>query len=119
MKNKIISALGIGIILQWLSLFFSYKELPNAYKDINEPIATGGFPFQTFEYPVPPMGSDWPPTDTWPIFFLNLAIWVFIGMLIVLNLNKKLENKKIFYIINTLAIVLSVLGVFYIMLRFD
>ena len=72
MKKKIISGLGIGIILQWISLFFSYRELPNAFEDINKPIATGGFPFKAFEYPVPPMGSDWPPVDMWPMFFANL-----------------------------------------------
>ena len=114
MKNKIISALGIGVILQWLSLFLSYRELPNAYANINNPIAIGGFPFKTFDYPVPPMGSNWPPADTWPTFFLNLAIWLVIAFIIALLLGNKLENKKLFKTIGVLAILLSVFGIFYI-----
>lgn len=119
MKNKIISALGIGIILQWLSLFLSYRELPNAYKDINKPITTSGFPFKVFEYPVPPMGSNWPSADSWLTFFLNLAIWLIIGIVAVLLLGKKLENKKTIKTISILAVLLSVIGVSYIRLKFD
>lgn len=119
MRNKIISGLGIGLILQWLSLFFSYRELPNAYEDISRPIATGGFPFKAFEYPVPPMGSDWPPAEMWPMFFLNLAIWLMVGLFIALAVGKRLENQKVFKTIGILAILLSVFGIFYIMLKFD
>jgi len=119
MKNKIISALGIGVILQWLSLFLSYRELPNAYENINKPIAVGGFPFKIFEYPVPPMGSNWPPIDTWPTFFLNLTIWLVIALIITLLFGKKLENKKVIKTVSILAILLSVFGMFYITFKFD
>jgi len=119
MKNKILSITSVRTILHWLSLFFSYKKLPNAYENINEPIATGGFPLKIFEYPVPPMGNDWPPTDTWPTFFLNLGVWIIIGLIISLILGKKTEDKKILKIINTSAIILSILGMFYITLKFD
>jgi len=119
MKKKNISALGIGVILQWLTLFFSYRELPNAFEDINKPIATGGFPLKAFEYPVPPMGSDWPPADMWPMFFANLAIWLVVGILIALIFGKKLENNKVFKTIVISAILLSVIGIFYIILKFD
>jgi len=119
MKKKIISGLGIGLILHWLSLFLSYRELPNTYEDITKPIATGGFPFKTFEYPVPPMGSDWPPSEMWPMFFLNLAIWIIIGLLVAFILNKKITNEKIFKVINILAILMTLNGLLYIMLKFD
>lgn len=119
MKNKILSALSIGVILQWLSIFLSYRELPNAYVDINKPIATGGFPFKAFEYPVPPMGSDWPPVEMWPMFFLNLAIWLAVGLIVAFLLSNKITNQKVFKTIGILAILLSVLGIFYIMLMFD
>lgn len=119
MKNKIISGLGIGIILQWLSLFFSYRELPNAYEDINKPIATGGFPFEAFEYPVPPMGSDWPPAEMLPMFFLNIAIWLVVGLIIAFMFSKKMDNRKALSTIGILAILLSVFGIFYIMFKFD
>ncbi|EKE05561.1 MAG: hypothetical protein ACD_19C00217G0001 [uncultured bacterium] len=119
MKNKIISGLKIGIILQWLSLFFSYQKLPNAFEDINKPIATGGFPFKVFEYPVSPMGNNWPPSDMWPMFFANLAIWLVVGILIALIFGKKLENNKVFKTITLSAIILSIIGILYIMLKFD
>lgn len=119
MKNKIISGLGIGAILQWLSLFFSYRELPNAYEDISKPIGTGGFPFKAFEYPVPPMGNDWPPAEMWPMFFVNFAIWLAVGLLVAFVLSKKITNPKVLKTISILAILLSVFGIFYIMLKFD
>lgn len=119
MKNRIVFTMSIGVILQWLSLFFSYSELPNAYQDINNHIATGGFPLKIFEYPVPLMGSDWPPTNTWPTFFLNFAIWLAVGLLISILLDKKLENKRLIKSLGILAILLSVIGIFYIMLKFD
>jgi hypothetical protein len=93
--------------------------LPNAYQDISKPIAIGGFPLKIFEYPVPPMGNNWPPADTWSTFFLNFAIWLMVGFIISLLLGKKLEKKKLIKSLNILAIFLSALGVFYIMLKFD
>lgn len=119
MRHKILSALGLGVIFQWLSLFFSYRELPNTFEDIKTPIATGGFPFKAFEYPFPPMGNNWPPLKAWPIFFLNLIIWIIISAIIVFLLGKKIENKKIVTIIGILATVLSLFGIFYITLKFD
>lgn len=120
MKNKIISAVGLGVILNWLSLFFSYRRLPNYYQgSINQPIATGGFPLKIFEYPVPPMGNDWPPVDSWTVFIINLVIWLAIAWLISLSLSKRMESRKVMATSVISAIVLSFLGIFYIMLRFD
>lgn len=120
MKNKIIPIVSLGISLNWLSLFFSYSRLPNFYQgNISQPIATGGFPLKIFEYPVPPMGSDWPPISAWPMFILNLIIWLFVAFIISWLLNKKVENRKVMIISIILAIVLSILGLLYIMLKFD
>ncbi len=120
MKNKILSAFGIGVILQWLSLFLSYRKLPNAYETINGPVATGGFPFKAFEYPIPPRGHDWPPMDTWPAFFLNLTIWIAIGFVIALSLGKASEKKEVAAaMLLFLTIPLSLFGIFYILFQFD
>jgi len=120
MKSKIISAISIGVILQWLSLFFSYRRLPNFYQgNINQPVATGGFPLKFFEYPVPPMGSNWPPANSWPMFIINLTIWLLVAFIIFWLLGKKVENKKVMAISVISAVVLSLLGIFYIMLKFD
>ena len=67
MRKKIISIISLGIVLNWLSIFFSYKKPGNL--DINQSIGTGGFPLKIFSYPFPPMGHDWPPLEAWSIFF--------------------------------------------------
>jgi hypothetical protein len=117
MKNKIISIISLGISLNWLSLFFSYHKLQNT--DINQAIAIGGFPLRIFEYPFPPMGHDLPPLETWPIFFANLFIWVAFAYLIGFSIGKKVENRKMMSFLVISAIILSLLGIFYIMLKFD
>lgn len=117
MKNKIISIISLGISLNWLSLFFSYHKLQNT--DINQAIATGGFPLKVFEYPFPPMGHDWPPLETWPIFFVNLFIWIAFACLIGFLMGKKMGKRKMMSFLVISAIVLSLLGIFYIMLKFD
>jgi len=117
MKNKIISIVSLGVSLNWLSLFFSYHRLQNI--NINQVFATGGFPLKVFEYPLPPMGHDWPPLGTWPIFFVNLFIWIAFAFLIVFLTGKKMENRKRMAISVISALVLSLFGIFYIMLTFD
>lgn len=120
MRRKIIASISLGVIAQWLSLFFSYKKLPSAYQNIiDQPIATGGWPLKIFEYPFPPMGHDWPPVGDWPMFFLNLLIWIAIGFMLTLFLGKKLVGKRILIYLIFSAIILSVLGLFYIMIKFD
>jgi hypothetical protein len=118
MKNKIISLMGIGIILNWLSLFLSYKKYPNT-ENIYEPMASGGFPFKTFEYPHPPMGSDWPPAEVWPTFFLNLAIWLMLAALIAVLFRKKIESNKMQKRIILGAIYITLFGLVYIGFKFD
>jgi len=117
MKNKIIPIVSLGISLNWLSLFFSYHQLQSI--NINQVFATGGFPLKVFEYPFPPMGHDWPPVESWPIFFVNLLIWVGLASLIVFLTGKKMKNRKIMSSLIISAIILSLLGIFYIMLKFD
>lgn len=117
MKNKIISIVSLGVSLNWLSLFFSYRRLQNI--NINQIFATGGFPFKVFEYPFPPMGHDWPPLETWPIFFANLFIWIAFASLIIFFNGKKTKNRTMMSFLAISAIVLSLLGIFYIMLKFD
>jgi len=117
MKNKIISIVSLGVSLNWLSLFFSYRRLQNI--NINQIFATGGFPFKVFEYPFPPMGHDWPPAGAWPLFFVNLFIWIAFVSLIIFFTGKKMENRTMMSFLAISAIVLSLFGIFYIMLKFD
>lgn len=119
--KKILLALGLGVILQWLSIFGSYRLLPHFYDDIIdlEPIATSGFPFKTFEYPFPPMGNNWPPSDVWPAFFMNLIFWIIVGIIITLQFGNKLESKKVLIKIVVVAIFLSMIGIIHLRLKFD
>jgi hypothetical protein len=120
MKNKIISVISIGVILNWLSLFFSCRKLPNFYQgDISQPIATGGFPLKIFEYPVSPMGNNWPPTSSWPMFIINLLIWLAVAFLILALFGKKIKSQKVMAVSVISAVILSLLGILYIMIKFD
>lgn len=123
MRNKIIFIISLGTVFLWLSLFFSYTELPNAYHNMNisEPIATGGFPLKAFEYPVPPMGNDWPPSNAWFPFFINFIIWLCVSTFLTsLFFEKETENRKwLIRIIPFLAIIFSIVGVVYITFKFD
>lgn len=117
--NKIISGISLGIILHWISLFLSTQKISNADNDIYEPAATGGFPLKIYEYPHSAMGNDHPPLDTWPLFFLNLFIWIIIGLIFSMFLNKKIEDKKIIKILVALAIIMSILGKIFLLTKFD
>lgn len=117
MSKKIISIISMGVLLNWLSIFFSYKKLDNL--DINQPIATGGFPLKIFSYPVPPMGHDWPPVEVWPIFFLNLIIWIIVASIISFILGKRFEYRRSMASSVVSAIFMSIFGLFYLMLKFD
>lgn len=118
-KNRLIFIVSSGVLLLWSSLFFSYQKSPNAFNDITKPIATGGFPFKVFYYPVPPMGSDWPPSASWYPFFLNLVIWLGVGLLISILVQKKLNNNKLLTALSILAVTVSIFGLLYIMFLFD
>lgn len=118
MKSKAVFTICSGTILLWISLFLSYRELSDV-QGIYKPVATGGFPLRVFEYPVPPMGGNWPPQDNWILFFLNFAVWLIVGFVLSLLFGKKLENKKIMNALIILAILFSAFGLLYIRIKFD
>jgi len=121
MKNKIITAICGGVMFQWLSLFLSYRKLPVVVNEnsLDLPIATGGFPLKIFSYPVPPMGNNWPPVNAWPMFLLNLAIWIAITTFLLFLFDKKLKSQNLTKKSIILALVFSLLGLFYLMIKFD
>lgn len=118
LRNRTIFSISSGVLLLWASLFSSYRQLPLT-SDINKSIATGGFPFKAFDYPLPPMGSDWPPSGSWYPFFLNLLIWVGVGFLFSVLLQKGIDNKKLVIILPVLATITTIFGLLYIMWMFD
>ncbi len=118
MKNKALFTICSGTILLWISLFLSYRELPDV-QDIYKPMAISGFPLRAFEYPFPVMGGNWPPQDNWVLFLLNFAIWLIVGFVLSLLFGKRLENKKIMNALIILTILFSSLGLLYIRIKFD
>ena len=122
MLKKLLLIISTGITLQWISLFLSYRELPEAKQKFPDIMATGGFPFKIFTYPFPPTGNDHAPIEAWPMFFLNLGIWVVIVVIIYFVLKEKLTEKTLtrFCILFCfLAIFLSAIGKLYLLLKFD
>jgi len=136
LNYSIFLAFGISVILFYASLFMSYQEIGRKWwfwestdrrivgeTDLYKPIATGGFPIKAFGYSVPPMGSDEPPIEAWPLFFANMAIWFVAGNIIVAFLPKKYFNSKkaenIILAVFLLSGLVIIYGLFYVLLKFD
>jgi hypothetical protein len=113
--NKIVFSISLGVWLLWISLFFSYKKLGND----SIVVATGGFPFKALDYPCCYAGSDWPPSESWPLFFANFGIWLIVGFIISLFIDSsKLNNRNLFGFFLS-AISVSVVGLAYLALMYD
>lgn len=106
-------------ILHWFALIFSYRELPAAQKNLYEH-AVGGFPFQVFVYPHPPMGSDMVPIAMWPDFYEHYFFWMAIAAIlsVVLLKKKKINPDHIQYIF-ICGIILFFFGISYTLFKFD
>jgi len=65
------------------------------------------------------MGNDWPPMEAWPVFFLNLIIWIIVASVIFFILGKRFENRRSMTSLVVSAIFMSMLGLSYLMLKFD
>ena len=116
-RDITITALSLGVIMMWISLFISYQELSDAY-NLSKPVATGGFPVAAFEYPPGALGNNIPPIDSWGLFYLNLGFWIIIGTGIAMLLRKHL-NKQASYIFLVASIIISIYGLGYILIKFD
>lgn len=106
-------------ILHWSALIFSYRELSAPQKNLYEH-AVGGFPFQVFVYPHPPMGSDMVPTAMWPDFYLHYFFWMLIAAIVsVLVLKKKKLNPDHIQYLFICGIILFFFGISYTLFKFD
>lgn len=106
-------------ILHWFALIFSYRELPAAQKNLYEH-AVGGFPFQVFVYPHPPMGSDVAPVAMWPDFYVHYFFWMLIAAVLSFFIlkKKKLNPDHIQYLL-ICGIILFFFGISYTLFKFD
>ena len=112
-----IVALSSGIIMMWIALFISCRDLPDIY-DLSKPVATGGFPITAFEYPPSALGSNVPPANTWELFYLNLFFWIVIGIGVAILLRRHL-NKKRLSLFFVASVIISIYGLGYLLLKFD
>lgn len=109
-----------ALILHWLALFLSYRKFPGSENSVEVPIATAGFPVTSFWYPTPPMGADYPPIETWSIFYFNYIIWLTVALLVYLLLPKWIRtNKKVISLLMLGAEIVTVFGFGYVTLKFD
>ena len=124
MKNKAIFAISLGFLLFWASLFLSYRNLPCDVEcdaqDFQNPIAIGGFPFSIFEYPAPSLGNNFPTPENWFVSFVaNILFWLVIGYVVTPIFEKRIENKRWFYSMVSIATFVSIAGVIYLFFLFD
>ncbi len=120
MRTIATTALSLGIIMMWISLFVSYQRLPYNYIDFSNPApaALGGFPITAFEYPPGALGSDEPPINTWSLFYLNLVFWIIVGTGVVMMSRKYLNNRVPFKLFGA-SVIISLYGLGYLFLKFD
>lgn len=120
-------ALSLGWIANWMALFLSYR-LNSAFKwpengiptlDLDNPesiYATGGFPIRAYDYPVPPLGPG-PEQSEWP-FVLNALFWILIAYVVVYIMRGKFP-KHFENIVAGGAVLMTVFGALYLIIRFD
>lgn len=120
-------ALSLGWIANWAALFLSYRLNP-AFKwpesgmptlDLNNPesiYATGGFPLRAYDYPFPPLGPG-PEQSEWP-FVLNVIFWILIAYIVVYCLRGKFP-KYFENIVGGAAVITTLIGLGYLLIRFD
>ncbi|MFA6097819.1 MAG: hypothetical protein WC788_09440 [Candidatus Paceibacterota bacterium] len=114
------TALSLGIIMMWISLFASYQGLPYNYIDFSNPApaALGGFPIMAFEYPPAALGGDEPPIVTWSLFYLNLGFWIVIASGAAMIFRKHL-NSQISFKLFSASVFMSLYGIGYLFSEFD
>ena len=116
-RNIIIAALSLGIMMMWVALFISDQKLPNG-NDLTKPEAAGGFPIMGFEYPPPALGGNTPPLDSWGLFYLNLVFWIVAGASIAI-IFRKYSNKQTLFNLFAASFLVSLYGLGYLFAKFD
>lgn len=118
-QRSAVCGICLGMVLMWLSLMLSYQNIPENFDILNKPIATGGFPLKAFEYPHAPMGNDVPPTEMWPLFYVNFLFWLVVSVPIIIALRKKILTTSFVRTAIVLTAWVSAGGLGYLVLKFD
>ncbi|MFH1535400.1 MAG: hypothetical protein ABIF80_05495 [Patescibacteria group bacterium] len=123
-------AFCLAIILVWTSLWVSFSDLPinqdalDTYWHSPETLKTpmvsqAGFPFRTFYFPLASMGNDIPDQGSFFPFALNTMIWFMFSYLVVRFLPKKWLSKRIEQSFIYSSFILSLVGLLWIILKYD
>ena len=103
-------------LLHWSSLFLSVRPVHTSI----DTIETSGFPLKVFDFPPPPMGSDQPPFEMWPRFYINFALWLVGSILLFTLLPRKIKNNpRTSFIITVIGGVVSICGTAWLLFKFD
>lgn len=114
--------IAIALILTWVSIWFSFKQLSytgNPFTDTSIIAGSAGFPFTVFYYPPAAMGNDIPDQGSIFPFALNLMLyfiitWVVINFIPVKNISKRFEQLIVY-----IAFWVTLGGLFYTILMYD
>lgn len=126
-KLRLGLGLTAGTVLHWIALIASYRSVNFLYRKLPEQLidmgtapfsGVGGFPIRVFEYPHPPLGTGVPLTSM-DSFFLHLLIWVAVATLIAFILPKNWVTKNATIIATSLAVIATIIGVVYLLVKFD
>lgn len=122
-------AFAIALVCTWVALWLSTSDLPYSDADLqtyfNNPsldvpvIAKAGFPFVVFYYPPPPMGNDIPPDGSFFPFALNVMIFFLFVRGILQFIPEKYFTKKLYQGSFYVAFVITLLGLFITIVKFD
>lgn len=115
-RNITRSGLSFGIILMWLLLALSNKDLMN--DSLSRPDAIGGFPILAFEYPPAALGGNEPPIGSWGLFYFNLFFWIAVGAGIAIIFRNYL-TKQISIGFLVASVIISLYGLGYLLVKFD
>jgi hypothetical protein len=124
-KERAYVSVWIGTILMWASIFITYARSFTAGHPLSESVdAISGFPLMAFYYPIPPMGSDIPPWQMWPAFFVNYIFWILIGVLVsrfvASHIFKKTKyGRLLMFVLPLIGFGFMLAGFFHVILKFD
>ncbi|HBR80465.1 MAG: hypothetical protein UX09_C0001G0046 [Candidatus Uhrbacteria bacterium GW2011_GWE2_45_35] len=125
LKLRVVSILCLAWVTNWISLIASFRLnpvysdqfLPLDLNNQNSIYATGGFPFKVYDYPRPPMGPG--PEQSELPFVLNFVFWLVVIALVFWFFKGRSDNKNLVFVSTVAAFFSTLIGVGYLLLKFD
>lgn len=120
--------LSLAVVATWVSLWVSTQPLPIDDAQVESYLKNGGatplsgrggWPLPAFKYPVPPLGSDTPNADAYFPFVLNVAFWIAVMTCALWFVPRRWLLPAIERTAIGLASLMTVFGVFFLLLKFD